>query len=315
MCILFERVRSFIYRNARPLDLARWQYHFDKGSKEAVLTALACYQNTDGGFGHALEPDAWNPESSPVQTWAATEVLREISLTDRDHPIIQGILHYLASGQDYADGFWFNSVAGNNDHPHASWWHFDSSASSRQSYNPTACLAGFILRFATRNSELHQFGCRIAREACDTYLGQDLLDDMHTAACYIRLWQYCVESGLNDLIDLNTLEDRLRNQVRHSITKDTGAWGVFYSCRPSQFLNSRNSVFYLDNRELADFEYSFIRSSQLPDGSWSIPWSWKEYPEAWSISRNWWKADVAIRNLLYLRGSGDESVPARAQSG
>lgn len=105
MCILFERVRSFIYRNARPLDLARWQYHFDKGSKEAVLTALACYQNTDGGFGHALEPDAWNPESSPVQTWAATEVLREISLTDRDHPIIQGILHYLASGQDYADGF------------------------------------------------------------------------------------------------------------------------------------------------------------------------------------------------------------------
>lgn len=138
---------------------------------------------------------------------------------------------------------------------------------------------------------------------------------MHTAACYIRLWQYCVESGLNDLFDLNTLEDRLRNQVRHSITKDTGAWGIFYSCRPSQFLNSRNSVFYLDNRELADFEYSFIRSSQLPDGSWSIPWSWKEYPEAWSISRNWWKADVAIRNLLYLRGSGDESVPARAQSG
>lgn len=55
----FEKARSFIYHNARPLDIARWQYHFEGGSNEAVLTALAAYQNEDGGFGHALEADAW----------------------------------------------------------------------------------------------------------------------------------------------------------------------------------------------------------------------------------------------------------------
>ncbi len=27
-----------MYRNARPLDLARFQYHFEKGSKEKYLT-------------------------------------------------------------------------------------------------------------------------------------------------------------------------------------------------------------------------------------------------------------------------------------
>lgn len=43
MSITFEKARAFIYRNARPLDLARWQYHFEGGSKEAVLTALAAY--------------------------------------------------------------------------------------------------------------------------------------------------------------------------------------------------------------------------------------------------------------------------------
>ena len=46
----FKKARTFIYRNARPLDLARWQYHFKGGSKEAVLTTLAVYQNEDGGF-------------------------------------------------------------------------------------------------------------------------------------------------------------------------------------------------------------------------------------------------------------------------
>lgn len=61
-----KKARTFIYRNARPLDLARWQYHFEGGSKEAVLTTLAAYQNEDGGFGHALEPDSWNPNSSPI---------------------------------------------------------------------------------------------------------------------------------------------------------------------------------------------------------------------------------------------------------
>ena len=78
----YQIARTFIYRNARPLDIARWQYHFDGGSKEAVLTALAAYQNEDGGFGHALEPDCWNPNSAPIQTWTATEVLREIDFTD-----------------------------------------------------------------------------------------------------------------------------------------------------------------------------------------------------------------------------------------
>jgi len=51
----YTRARAFIYRNARSLDIARFQYHFENGSREAVLAALAAYQNGDGGFGHALE--------------------------------------------------------------------------------------------------------------------------------------------------------------------------------------------------------------------------------------------------------------------
>lgn len=75
-----EKAKTFIYRNARPLDLTRWQYHFENGSKQAVLNALSYYQNEDGGFGHALEADSWNPNSSLIQTWTATEILRKLIL-------------------------------------------------------------------------------------------------------------------------------------------------------------------------------------------------------------------------------------------
>jgi len=75
-----------------------------------VLTALSVYQNADGGFGHALETDSWNPNSVPIQTWVATEILREIGFADKTRPIIQGILRYLDSGEDFNGPFWFNTL-------------------------------------------------------------------------------------------------------------------------------------------------------------------------------------------------------------
>jgi len=299
----FKKTRSFICRNARPLDIARWQYHFESGSKEAVLTALAAYQNEDGGFGHALEPDAWNPNSAPMQTWTATEILREIDFTDAAHPIIQGILRYLASGSEFTGKFWLNAPLSNNDYPHAPWWNAESDSTCHHNYNPTACLAGFIIRFANKDSELYQLGYRVAKEAYASYFSRGLLDDMHTAGCFIRLWQYCDESGV-DIIDLAALKERLREQVKHGITKDTAQWETGYICKPSQFFNASDSVFYADNKDIADYECAFIERTQLNDGSWAIPWGWAEYPEEWAVSKNWWKSNGAILNMLYLRGMG-----------
>ena len=74
---IYEKARGFIYRNARPIEIALWKYHFENGSREDILTALSMHQNTDGGFGHALEADSFNPNSAPIQTLNACEILRE----------------------------------------------------------------------------------------------------------------------------------------------------------------------------------------------------------------------------------------------
>ncbi|MCL2508583.1 MAG: hypothetical protein FWF05_05360 [Oscillospiraceae bacterium] len=298
----FEKARAFVYRNARPLDISRWQYHFENGSREAVLTALSAYQNADGGFGHALEPDAWNPNSAPIQTWTATEILREIDFTDSAHPIIQGILRYLASGQDFDGKLWYNEVVSSNDYPHATWWH--AEVDSADSYNPTACLAGFIIRFADKGSDLYQLGCRIAKEACGADDKQGLNDGMHSVILYIRLMQYCEEAGVTEVIDLSALKKRLREKVGRSITKDTSKWETDYVCKPSQFFNTRDSIFYADNRDIAEYECEFIVKSQLADGSWNIPWGWGAYPEEWAVSKKWWQGNGAVLNMLYLKGFG-----------
>ncbi|MGI6238344.1 MAG: hypothetical protein ACOYI5_01795 [Christensenellales bacterium] len=294
--------RTFIYRNARPLEMARWQYHFEGGGKEAVLTALAAYQNADGGFGHALEPDAWNPHSSPIQTWAATEILREIGFADASHPIMQGILRYLTSGAHFSGAVWRNVIHSNNEFPHAPWWHSESESASHHDYNPSACLAGFLVRFA--DGAGNQLGRRVAREAVDDYFARDLLGDMHTASCYIRLWRYLEDAGAADVCDLDALKARLMEQVKHNITRDTAAWETGYICKPSHFFNDRASVFYAGNEEIAEYECAFILRTQQDDGAWGIHWRWMDYPDAWAISKNWWKSSIAIQNLLYLKGMG-----------
>ncbi len=30
----FDSAKAWIYRNARPIDFARWQFHFENGKKE-----------------------------------------------------------------------------------------------------------------------------------------------------------------------------------------------------------------------------------------------------------------------------------------
>jgi len=70
----------------------------------------------------------------------------------------------------------------------------------------------------------------------------------------------------------------LRKGVQNTIETDRTKWDG-YICKPSQFFNDRDSIFYTDNKDIADYECEYIIKSQLADGSWNIPWSWNAYPE------------------------------------
>lgn len=294
-----KQAESFIYKNARPLDLARWKYIFEGGGKEDVLTALAAYQNEDGGFGHALEPDCWNPQSSPVQTWVATEIIKKVELRDKNHTIIQGILKYLSSGKDFDGHTWANTIVSNNDYPHAPWWTYHPV--QEVSYNPTACLIGFILKFADHESKIFKKACTLAKEAYEYFRGNFPMDSMHTVSCFVELYEYMNESHCDTLIDMAEFKTLLHEQIRHVITYDTTLWNIEYVCKPSLFIGTRTSDFYEENKDICDFECEFILDSQEPEGTWPITWSWSEYPEQWSISKNWWRCDWIIKNLKFVK--------------
>lgn len=104
------------------------------------------------------------------------------------------------------------------------------------------------------------------------------------------------------MFDLAAVKARLSGLIHSCITQETAEWETSYVCKPSRYLDAPDRMFYADNRNAADFECDFIAGTQLDDGSWNITWDWGDYPNQWAISKNWWKANGIILNLLYLQG-------------
>lgn len=300
----FEKARHFIYRNARPLDLARWQFHFENGSKEAVLIALSFYQNADGGFGNGLEPDFLNPNSTPMATWAATEILNEIKVTEKKNPIICGILRYLESGANFSEAHnqWLNTVPTNNDFPHAIWWEYNENGEFK--YNPTAALAAFIIRFADESSEIYKKALEMSKQAIEWFISAVPFSEQHVTNCFITLYNTLTEINLK-LTDMDIFKEKLCENVKHIVYPDKEKWSVEYVTKPSDFKITRNSIFYRDNAELAEYECKFIKENQLPDGGFPITWQWWTDYTDFHVATNFWKSDFVIKNMLYLKKYGE----------
>lgn len=302
----FQVICKWVYRHARPLDLARWQYHFENGTRDAVLQALAAYQNEDGGFGHALEADSWNPNSSPMATWVATEILFELEEADKDLPLVGNLLRYLEGALNYEEGYWYGMLSSNNVYPHAPWWTYKNDVEVKAMWgnNPTIALAGFVLGLTRNNTKLWKTTAAIAQKTIKAYLEGPLLDEMHEAACFTRFFEYCQRYDITDLVDLKALQAKLAEQVAYSVTQDTARWHTEYVCKPSQFINSPQSGFYPAVKAAAQYEAAFIVESINDDGVWDLTWSWEGYEDIWPVAETWWRGNLVIQNLLYLKNFG-----------
>ena len=297
----YEKARAFMYRCARPLELALWQHRFEGGSAESVLTALAAYQNEDGGFGHALEADNWNPDSSPLTTQTATDILFRLNVP-AGHPIVQGVLRYLDSGKDFDEAHrqWPGSIPSNNAHPRAVWWTWEDKEAFN--YNPTAALAAFILRYADRDSALYRKGLTIAQEAIDWLLAQKLFAEKHVVYLFMQLCEIAADHPLKHVKEL---AERLRLQAPLCVCTDMTKYGVEYVDRPTDLIDGPQHPFYPLIAEAAQAECRFLVDSQLPDGAWPVPWQWwNEYTNEFAVARIWWQGHIVLKHITYLKNFG-----------
>lgn len=156
------KAKEFIFRHGRLLDRQYFLFHFENGPREPVLEALRCYQNTDGGFGHGLEPDVMCPASTAICTEVAMAYLDGLGVTEGK--IVDESENWIITSQQ-EDGSMSHPKADVVAYPHGSWWEDDSGSG--------LALAAFLGKWGRGSTQLFaRFEKALATQGIPDELGK-----------------------------------------------------------------------------------------------------------------------------------------------
>ncbi|WP_285748849.1 hypothetical protein [Lentzea sp. NBRC 105346] len=274
---MIERARSFMWHNARVLEQRRFEFLFDGGPAEPVLTALLAYRNDDGGYGHALEPDGRGPTSQPLHVLSALHLLGELGASVHVPPVLDWLTKISNNGVPFG-------LTSGRDYPHAPWIEMDGQ--------------GCLLLTAQVVSALHKMKISHpwldeATEYCWRQI--DGLTSTHpyeANACRMFL------DEVPDRRRAEEAAERLGRIVREQLVLD----GIpeEEAHKPHDFAPTPTS---LARRWYSDEEFARsldeLVAAQKEDGGWDFPWA------AWTpVTRFEWRPIVTIDALLKLKAYG-----------
>lgn len=285
MTDLLDAAAGFVWRTARLLDRHRFAHLFLDGDRAPVLAALAAYQNPDGGFGNALEPDLRGPASQPEPVEVAFGVLDEVGAMD--HPMVAAACDWLvtATTPDGGVPFVLPSAA---EHPRAPWW--ETQPDPPANLVPTAAIAGLLHKHRVAHPWL-EGATDYSWRAIDAMAGTspyevravlpflDHVPDRDRAeAAFSRVGALTLDQGLVALDPGATGE--VHTPLDYAPTPDTMARRLF-------------------DDDVIAAHLDHLVASQQPDGGWNV--SFPAWTEAAGLE---WRAWATVHNLTVLRAYG-----------
>jgi hypothetical protein len=275
-----DKAREFILGNARLIDRKRFAFRFEHGAARDVVAALRPYQNVDGGFGHALEPDMRCAASQPVSTELALEILDELG---EFHPeLVQPCCDWLSSVTTGEGGVPF-VLASVEEGPHAPWW----KATGEAWLNPTAGIVGLLQKHAVKHPWV-----TVANEYCWRRLENEELDRVgpDDAISILRFLEATPERERASTA-FGVLGEVIKSRLVVYDPQQTG-----YVKGPLDFATSSDRMAYsLFDSDTIATHLDALAQRQQADGGWPISWA---PPSPAAIGE--WRAFITIKWLVVL---------------
>ncbi len=287
--------KNFVLQNARPLELAVYKYFFENEPNKAVVDELLKFQNSDGGFGNALEPDFFNPNSSPIATNDAIITLCRVNALDRDSEIVKGIVRYLESHDSFSEDKkrWLFAIDSNKDYPHAIWW--EKKGDGISGFNPSISLAAFLVCYGN-SLPLYE---EIVKEGFEYFeTAEEVSGD--SLKCFLLAYRLLRTNNIDDIINLEHFKNLLCKAIDNSICKDIEKYGVEYVSMPSDFFSGSYLEFITPEiKNLIATEKDILGKLQMEDGGFDISWKWYTPYLEFEQARAWWRPRITIEKLLF----------------
>jgi hypothetical protein len=280
------RAGLFLIRNGRLLERLVFAHRFQGASAEPVINALRAYQNDDGGFGHALEPDLRGPDSQPVHVDFAFRVMHDVGVAPPD--MIARACSFLGSVATESASVPAILESATR-YPRAEHWQVD--AWRADGLNPTAMIAGLLHAMHVGNAWLQQAD----------------------AFCWRRITEVKAEDGPTIAAIacfLNNAPDRRRAVTLAEEVADAIPDANFFALEPEDMNGyaltpldlgptPNAMVGNLFAPELLDAHLDALEARQQPDGGWPVTWD----PPA-GVAALEWRGRVTIDALIKLQAYG-----------
>lgn len=284
----FSRAEEFIQSNARKLDIRLFEHYFRDASKDDVLSELEKYQNSDGGFGHAIEPDFRLVASSAMATSVGFQYCVEID-ADSDDEIITSAIEYLISTFDATHVYWPRTPIEVNNAPHAPWWHVEEIKTPAETSwaNPNAELLGYLHRFQ-KHVPINLLE-KVGKRALDNLKHLSTIESLY---CYMN-WERAYQSVPEPLKSLisEKITDTLRTfEPRPETLEEIRVFWI--APTPESFL--------LNLPDFVHSLYDYEIKRQGEDGGWWPTWSWGQYEDVWPIAEKEWAGKITTHCLIAL---------------
>jgi hypothetical protein len=252
-----QRAAQFIWSNARLLDRHLFAHLFAGGPREAVLAALRPYQNADGGFGNAIEPDLRAPGSQPVPVEMA---LRALDMVGGDAELALSTCDYLETITTPEGGVPF-SLPSLNAYPHAPRW--EAPESPPAAINPTAALVGLLRKQGVRHPWVDR-----AEQFCWSAIAASETREFHDLMPVIAFLEHAPDRARADA-DLERIAARIAEPGVVELRTD--AEGYVHGPLDWAPLATSFCRRLFDDAVLAE-HLAALAAHQRPDGGWGISW-------------------------------------------
>lgn len=287
----YLKARDFILTNARMIERRLFQFYFEGDSPEGVYHAVYAYRNTDGGFGHGMEPDTASPESQPLFSLMALETLDEVGVLNKEM-LLSDFMPYFESITAEKGGIpWM--FRPKTDYPCED--HF-RTVKEWAALSTTAPLLGI----------LEKYGAEIVwMEKAEDFVWSEFerIQDKHIF-CYLCVPRWlCFLKYTRNRKRANETLDKIKSWILKDGVicddKNDGGWGLYGKPHRLNYAHSPDSELYdIFKKEDIDSDLNALIDKQKEDGRWD---TWYGISDGTKLE---WAGIQTLSSLKYLKNYG-----------
>lgn len=287
-------IKAYLQQHARKLDLRIFEHLFEGAPVQAVLDELKTFQNADGGFGKALEPDLRLPASSVLATTLALQYLAKLDHDAKE--LVSRAIAYLVEAYNQSQQRWVNIPPEADKYPRAPWWDYQGARTGPEWGNPSAEVLGYLLQYASSVKD-EKFLEKVTQQALQR-LDAVTEPEQHEVKCYIRLYE------LADTQLQARLHDRIAAHIKQLAKTDEKEWEG-YVATPLTFIESPDSPFadVFDASTLRK-NTEYLHKQMITGDHWEPTWEWGQFEVEWAQAKQDWSGKLTVDNLIVLKNFG-----------